>query len=134
MEILKEITPWDCEFNVCNHTYLIDNKGRVVAYAIDSGDEVVQLKTGFNIDKRYRKFIKSDHAGLDKIAKTIPEQKQEKIKPIKSDNVRVFKVKSDTKEYDVQYNISGNFFVCSCVGFGYRKKCKHVDAVKPLIK
>lgn len=134
MEIIKEITAWDCEFNVCNHTYLIDNKGRVVAYAIDSGDEVVQLKTGFNIDKRYRKFIKSDHTGLAKIAKTIPEQKQEKIKPIKSDNVRVFKVKSDTKEYDVQYNISGNFFVCSCVGFGYRKKCKHVDAVKPLVK
>lgn len=134
MEILKEITTWDCEFTVHNHTYLVDNKGRVIAYAIDSGDEVVQLKTGFNIDKRYRKFIKSVHAGLAEIAKSIPEQKQEKEKIIKSDNVRVFKVKSDTKEYTVSYNISGNFFTCSCVGFGYRRKCKHVDAVKVNIK
>lgn len=134
MEILKEITDWDCEYNVRNHTYLINNKGRVVAYAIDSGTEVVQLKTGYNIDKRYRKFIKTEHTGLAKIAKTIPEQKQEKQKIVKSDNVRVFKVKSDTKVYDVQYNIAGNFFTCSCVGFGYRKKCKHVDAVKANIK
>lgn len=133
MEILKEITDWDCEYNVRNHTYLINNKGRVVAYATENGD-VIRLKTGFIIDKRYRKFIKSDHAELAIIGKSIPEQKQEKQKIVKSDNIRVFKVKSDTKVYDVQYNIAGNFFTCSCVGFGYRKKCKHVDAVKANIK
>lgn len=134
MEILKEITDWDCGYNVANHTYLIDNKSRVVAYATEHDGEVVTLKSGFILDKRYRKFIKDNHTALSAIAKTIPETKTEKPKIIKSDNVRVFKVKSDTKEYDVQYNISGNFFVCSCVGFGYRRKCKHVDAVKSSIK
>ncbi len=134
MEILKEITAWDCEYTVPNHTYLIDNKGRVIAFAIEHGVEVVTLKSGFTLDKRYRKFIKDNHSALSKIAKTIPESKPEKQKIIKSDNVRVFKVKSDSREYDVQYNISGNFFTCSCVGFGYRRKCKHVESVKEFIK
>lgn len=133
MDILKEITEWDCDYAVPNHTYLIDNKGRVVAYATSDGD-VVKLTTGFKIDKRYRKFIKVNHTALSKLIKDYPEEKEEKQKIIKSDNVRVFKVKSNDKEYNVSYNISGNFFNCSCVGFGYRGKCKHVDSVKDFIK
>ena len=136
MEILKEITEWNCDFTVHNHTYLLDNKSRVVAYAITHGTDVVKLKTGFTLDKRYRKFIKSNHEGLLQISKSFPEEKKESKKQevVKKENVRVFNVKSSEKIYRVEYNTEGDFYSCSCVGFGYRGKCKHVEGVKGFIK
>ena len=41
MEILKEITDWDVEFKQPNHTYLLNDKGYIIAYAKWYGDEVV---------------------------------------------------------------------------------------------
>lgn len=57
-----------------------------------------------------------------------PKEKQE-TKP--SANVRVFKVKSKqkNKEYLVEYNTVGKYISCNCVGFGFRRKCKHSDYV-----
>lgn len=136
MEILKEITQWNCDYKVHNHTYLLDNKGRVIAYAIDDGPDIVKLRIGYNIDKRYRKFIKSDHEGLLAISKSFPSEKKESKKQevVKKENVRVFNVKSADKSYTVEYNTVGDFFTCSCIGFGYRRKCKHIDNVKEFLK
>jgi hypothetical protein len=33
MEILKEITQWDVDYQQPNHTYLVNAKNKVVAYA-----------------------------------------------------------------------------------------------------
>jgi hypothetical protein len=133
MEILKEITQWDTDYRQPNHTYLVNKKGQVVAYAKWHTNDVIVFNSRKVLDKRYRKFVKDSHKGLSKLIKqfqsedNIEKTKKEKI--AKSDNVRLFKVKSNDREYDVQYNISGKFLTCSCVGFGYRRKCKHVDAV-----
>jgi hypothetical protein len=135
MEIVKETTFWECDYVVPNHTYLIDNKGRVIAYAIEHGNQVMRLKSGFVLNKRYRKFVQTNHRELSKIANEYINKNPEKqIKKKKDDNVRLFKVKSDTKEYEVEYNISGKFFNCTCVGFGFRRKCKHVESVKEFLK
>jgi hypothetical protein len=63
---------------------------------------------------------------LDKIAKQF---KEENDAPVKLDNVRLFKVKSKEKEYLIEYNLINKTLSCPCIGFGYRRKCKHVDAV-----
>lgn len=133
MEILKEITQWVADYRQPNHTYLVNKKGQIIAYAKWHTNDIMVFDSRRVLDKRHRKFIKDSHKGLSKLAKQFASEdtleKPEKQKLVKSDNVRLFKVKSNDKEYDVQYNISGKFLTCSCVGFGYRRKCKHVDAV-----
>jgi len=115
LEILKETTVWSDGSNA-NHTYLLDGT-KIVAYAKYSDNTVQVLKSQIKIDKRYRTFIKTKHSGLEKLIKnTIPKS-----------NTRVFKVQSKTKEYFVElfdYNYS-----CTCTGFNFRGKCKHIDAV-----
>lgn len=137
MEILKEITVWNTDYSVCNHTYLLDKSGGVIAYAKNGGDEIIISKTRIKIDKRYRKFIKDKHPALSKImarTKESNEPETENTKPVKRDNVRIFKVNSGVKEYFVEYNSVYKTLSCNCVGYGFRRKCKHVDAVKENIK
>lgn len=125
MEILKEITEWNSDINVPNHVYLINKRGRVIAYENAVNGNVIKLNTGILIDKRYRKFIKVKHPELELIGKSFESEENVPVK--KNPNVRTFKVKSKDKEYTVEYN--GNFLSCNCTGFGFRRKCKHVDAV-----
>ena len=136
MEILKEVTQWDVEFKQPNHTYLVNNKNQIVAYAKWHTNEIMVFNSRNTLDKRYRKFEKTNHKVLSKLIKQFESednQKQEKQKTIKSDNVRLFKVKSKEKEYIVEYNLIGKYITCPCIGFGYRRKCKHADAVAKLV-
>jgi len=115
LEILKETTVWSDRSNA-NHTYLLEGT-KIVAYAKFGGDEVQVLKTQIKIDKRYRTFIKTKHFGLEKFIKKTPTKS----------NTRVFKVVSKTKEYFVE--LSDYNYTCTCTGFNFRGKCKHITAV-----
>ncbi len=127
MKILKEITDWGVEYRQPNHTYLLNSKNQIVAYAKWHGDDIDILKSKTVLDKRYRKFIEVNHSGLSEIKSQYKEESnnQEEYKP---DYDRIFKVKSKEKEYIVGFK--NNQLTCSCTGFGYRRKCKHVDVVK----
>ena len=114
LEILKETTIWSGGSNV-NHTYLLDGT-KIIAYAIFGGDEIQSLKTQIKIDKRYRTFVKVNHFGLTRLINKTPKN-----------NTRVFKIKSKTKEYFVE--LSDYNYTCTCTGFNFRGKCKHIDAV-----
>ena len=115
LEILKETTVWSDGSNA-NHTYLLDGS-KIVAYAKHSDNSVQVLRTQIKIDKRYRTFIKAKHFGLENIIKSSPTKS----------NIRVFKVKSKEKEYFVE--LSDYNYTCTCTGFNFRGKCKHIDAV-----
>jgi hypothetical protein len=126
MEIIKEITAWDCEYNVPNNTYLLNNKGKLIAY-IKEGDSIInQLKTPLEFSKSRRKFIKIQHDGLSKLIK---DEKKDNTKRIIPKNVQLFNVNSNDRNYTVEVT-DNRYFSCSCIGFGYRNKCKHVEAVK----
>lgn len=58
MKILKEITVWDkCEYNVPNHTYAINDGGKMVAYRKTGTKEwLVAAKPRF-FDRSRRKFV-----------------------------------------------------------------------------
>ena len=122
MEIIKETTKWQSDFAMPNHTYLLNNKGRVIAYLSEKSNTVFQLKSGFILNKRYRTFIKVNNPALSKVAKSFKEE-IDIIKP----NVRIFNVKSKDKNYRVEYD--NGLISCGCIGFGYRGKCKHAEAV-----
>jgi hypothetical protein len=115
LEILKETTVWSDGSNA-NHTYLLDGS-KIVAYAKSSDNSVQVLRTQIKIDKRYRTFIKTKHFGLEKLIKSSSTKS----------NTRVFKVKSKEKEYFVE--LSDYNYTCTCTGFNFRGKCKHIDAV-----
>jgi len=126
MEIIKEITVWDCEYNVPNNTYLLNNKGKLIAY-IKEGDSIInQLKTPLEFSKSRRKFIKIQHDGLSKLIK---DEKKDNTKRIIPKNVQLFNVNSNDRDYTVEVT-DNRYFSCTCIGFGYRNKCKHVEAVK----
>jgi hypothetical protein len=124
-EIIKEVTVWNSDFQT-NHTYLLNSKGALIAYAKFSGDEVVVSKSKtIKLDKRYRKFVKVNHSGLQKILETLKEEKEEYVKP---KDVRAFKVNSNGKDYIVEVS-AANKMSCNCIGFGFHRKCKHIAAV-----
>ena len=119
-----EVTEWDCEYAVPNHTYLFDGKSNVLAYAPRGGQEIVVLKTPLKLDNRRRKFVKVNHKALQSYAKTL--QSSEETLQLTTPH---WKVKSDSgKEYIVQK--IGNKYSCNCVGYGYRGKCKHSEQVR----
>lgn len=119
MEILQETTVWDSEFQP-NHTYLVDDKGLIRAYAKWHGDEVVVSPSGkIPLNKSRRKFVKSKHAGLLEVLKSIS---------IPSSVNPKWKVESDSgNTYTVE--LADGKYTCTCTGFTYRSKCKHSDAV-----
>ncbi|MFZ9848025.1 MAG: SWIM zinc finger family protein [Flavobacteriales bacterium] len=116
LQILKETTVWNADFKVRNHTYLLDGD-KVVAYAVFSGKEIRLSPSKIKIDKRGRKFEFSNHPGLKKI--------RDSQKP--DPDVRTFKVESGDKVYFV--NLKKDNYSCTCTGFTFRGKCKHIDAV-----
>lgn len=132
MEILREITQWDVEYRQPNHTYLVNAKYQVVAYAKWHSKTDVQIfKSRQVLDKRYRKFESVQHPKLAKIAKQFANEdikkEKETIKP--TEDIRVFNVKSKDKVYTVTFNKNTKQVICGCIGFNYRRYCKHSDAV-----
>ena len=122
-EILQETTVWKSESPVPNHIYLLDNNSNIIAYIKQGDKAIIQLKSKIKLDKRYRKFIKVNHTGLSKL---MPKDNGHdySIKP----NVRIFKVISGNHDYKIEVN--GDSLSCTCIGYGYRGKCKHIEAVK----
>lgn len=116
-KILQEVSEWDADYK-CNHTYLL-NGDKVVAYIKQGGTEVIVLNHQIRIEKRYRKFIEVQNQALSIL---IPNETPK--------NIRVFNVQSKDKVYTVELNSVKNKYTCSCTGFTFRGKCKHIDAVK----
>jgi len=116
-KILQEVSEWDADYK-CNHTYLL-NGDKVVAYIKQGGTEVIVLNHQIRIEKRYRKFIEVQNQDLSIL---IPNETPK--------NIRVFNVQSKDKVYTVELNTVKNKYTCSCTGFTFRGKCKHIDAVK----
>ena len=115
MQILKEITEWDIDYPIINKIYLLDLKDNIIAHT-NSDNTIIQLKSPIKLDKRRRKFIKVNHAGLSKLIQ-------------KDNNNRIFKVKSKDNEYTVSLD-NDNRLSCTCTGFTFRGKCKHIEAVR----
>lgn len=116
-QILREISEWKGNFK-CNHTYLIDND-KIIAYIRQGDSKVITLKHSLTMDKRYRKFIKVDNVDLNKL-----------IPKTKNSIIRTFNIQSKDKSYIVELDTIKNRYRCTCPGFTFRGKCKHIETVK----
>ena len=124
-EILKEITDWSkASCNVPNHTYLLNDSGKIVAYVKEGTNVVIAFKSGMRLERTYRKFQKVKHEGLSKL---IPSQVTPPV-VVRRPGVRLFNVKSGNHTYQIEVDANKNYS-CSCIGFGYHRKCKHGKAV-----
>lgn len=104
MEAIKEITNWDNDMGI-NHIYLMDG-GKAIAYIPEGIGKPFYFNSGIPIDRRGRKFVKAD-TNLFNAAK--------------SDLIEVIGSKGDS------YWVDPVAKTCTCTGFLYRGKCKHLN-------
>ena len=109
MLALKEVTEWNVEFKQPNHTYLVDGD-KILAYRQWHTGEPIYSKTPLRLNKRYRKFVEVDVAQFGAV--TAPVRN---IKKVQGSKGNVYTVDLDAK-------------TCSCEGYKWRGKCKHIEA------
>lgn len=106
MIALKEITEWRVEFKQPNHTYLVEGI-KVLAYRKQHKGNPIFLTTKLTLNKRYRKFVEVDISQFGKVNKA-------------------HNVKSVVGSKGDVYIVDLNANTCTCLGFTYRGKCKHL--------
>lgn len=116
MKVLQEITEWAVP--TPNHTYFTnDSKDKIYGYIKVGTRDVIEFSKPMKFYANKRKF------------KEIPNYTgylpQEEIKPV-STEWRVTGSKGDV--YTVREE-KGEYS-CTCTGFTYRGRCKHIEGVK----
>jgi hypothetical protein len=113
LEALKEVTEWKVDFRQPNHTYLLDGD-KVVAYRPWHTGEPV-WGTPIRFDRRYRKFIPADLKLFGIV--DAPE------------NVTVNALQTVTGSKGDIYYVDPEAKTCTCSGFKFRGKCKHIETL-----
>ena len=111
MQVLWETTDW--VNNTPNHVYFLnDSKDKMYAYVTRGSADVFKFKKPIRIDTRGRSFI------------TVPNIWNFDIEEVTAKNEWEVAGSKGAK-YIVRKD--GNDYVCSCPGFLYRSKCKHLE-------
>lgn len=122
LEALKEITVWTGVKRQPNHTYLFDGE-RAVAYRKWHTGKVEWFKNPCRIDKRRRKFETVPIKRFGKIRYTPEPKVAESALPPTKDEIEVKGSKGNV------YVVNKSWRTCSCPGFTFRRKCRHIDEV-----
>lgn len=111
MEAVREVTVWEgLEYRAPNHDYLLDGD-KIIAYRPWGTGEIRVLSGKIKIDRRGRKFEK-----LEPNPFATPENAAENaVREVKGSKGQTYYV-----------NIEEG--TCTCPGFTFRGKCKHVEA------
>lgn len=125
MKFLKEVTD-NWAWNIPNHTYYLrDDKTKMVGYIPAGKTELVMFSKPLSFDARHRKFVEinTSLAEPDDVYFT----KSTEFTPVKS--VKTWNIDSSSgSNYTV--TDTGKELLCTCKGFQFRRKCRHIDQVK----
>ena len=112
LEALKEVTVWKVDGRQPNHTYLLDGDKLIAYRQWHTGEPIWGSPMRF--DRRYRQFEKADL----KLFGIVDA-------PTVNQNTKVVKG-SKGNEYILDLNEGS----CSCPGFKFRGKCKHIETLQ----
>ena len=116
MKFYEETTRW-ADTDTPNHTYLFsDNKSKAFGYVRAGTNSVFKFKRPIALDLRGRTFKAVPNTFGYKIEKEVAQNPQWQVKGSKGDI------------YLVEKTDSG--YTCTCSGFKFRAKCKHVESVQ----
>lgn len=118
MKYLQEVTVWDSK-DAPNHIYYVnDDKTKMVGYIKQGTSDLFKFKHPIAIYTKGRKFVELKKKGEPDSVYFV---KQEVFAP---KDVIIVKGSSG-KEY--QITKVGSRYSCSCPGFQFRNKCKHIE-------
>jgi hypothetical protein len=121
MKYFQEVTEWDSPTAQNHIYYLKDDKTKMVGYIKAGTKTIFKFKSPIDIYTKGRKFVElKKNAEPDSVYFT----KQEEFRPKQAIVVKG----SNGKEYHITK--VGNRYSCTCPGFLFRHKCKHVDELK----
>jgi hypothetical protein len=113
MKFYQETTDW--KDNIPNGIYLLnDSKTKMFAYVRPGATTAFKFKNPISIDGRGRRFVEVKNTFGFKIQEESIYPKWE-VQGSKGDKYTVEKTE--------------NGYTCSCAGFKFRAKCKHIDSV-----
>ena len=114
MKWFQETTDW--KDSVPNGIYLLDDsKSKMYAYRSNPRAPIKTFKAPIKIDVRGRKFVVNPTQYRTEVKEEQPQGRVWEVKGSKGD---VYKVSETNGEYS-----------CTCSGFRFRAKCKHVESV-----
>jgi len=117
MKILKECTEWETDYKVPNHTYFVnDSKDKMFAYCFEGSDSVFEFKSPLPFSTTRRKFKEVENI----FGYVQPE--------VKKPAGKSWQVKGSKGFYTVAEEAGE--LSCTCTGFKFYSKCKHVDSIK----
>jgi hypothetical protein len=103
-----------------NHMYLLsDGKDKMYGYKVEGKGEWQLVKTPYRFDSRRRQF--------QEVKTILPNIKEDKAKKQVGGKSWIIKG-SKGDSYTVSLN--NGSFDCTCTGFKFRSKCKHVEGIK----
>ena len=104
--IAKEVSEWDSPYDL-NHMYLFnDSMTKAYGYIRNRDLKATWFKNPMSISTKYRKF------------EILERIKEEDTIEVKGSSGNVYTVKKSSSGYK-----------CSCVGFKYHGRCKHIDLI-----
>lgn len=118
MKYYQEVTDWGDSKAVNHIYYLNDDKSRMVGYIKHGTKELFKFKSPIAIDVRGRKFVelKDKKGEPDSVYFGKKEEPKKDIITVQGSN---------GKEYYIEK--VGSKYTCTCPGFVFRHKCKHVE-------
>ena len=121
MRYYQEITEWDTPGAVNHVYYLNDDRSKMVGYIRHGTEELFKFKSPISFYVKGRKF------------KLVKEGEPDAVYfPKKAAVAQAIEVEgSGGKKYYI--TVRGGKHLCTCSGFVFRHKCKHVDAVKAAV-
>jgi hypothetical protein len=117
MKVLQEITVWETDYTIPNHTYFVtDSKDKMYAYIIAGTKKITEFKNPLPFSTTRRKFKEVDNT----FKYTAPEKAKTTGK--------TWQVAGSKGFYTVVEEAGE--LSCTCTGFKFYSKCKHIDSVK----
>ena len=115
MKAFQEITAWDSDFAVPNHVYFLsDGRDKMYGYVRASDGVVQTMRTPYRFHTRGRKFREVANTWNFGVEEGKPEG--------------FVKIVIGSKGEKYTITDANGIYQCSCPGFKFRGKCRHIES------